>query len=169
MDFQAADQGRYQDEYCEWSVEKNKDGKIVRVVFTTEMKEVSLILHSSYGETDMLTLLQFWETLKGGDQKELYGKEKTRVFPNAPNDSTSPSPELYMTVPANSLLAAFDLVARVATLPGGKDEADGAELLRMTNAAKDKVKDKDYILGDGSLGRESDPQVSCHSTFHDKI
>jgi hypothetical protein len=41
--------GRYerryenQDEYCEWTVEK-RDGKIVKVVFTTEFKEVCLLL-----------------------------------------------------------------------------------------------------------------------------
>jgi len=29
-----------QDEYCEWSVKKNQEGKIVKVVFTCELPEV---------------------------------------------------------------------------------------------------------------------------------
>lgn len=37
-----ADERGEQDEYCEWSVQRNESGKIVRVVFTAEGPEVSL-------------------------------------------------------------------------------------------------------------------------------
>jgi hypothetical protein len=35
----------WQDEYCEWSVKKNDDGKIVKVVLTCELPEVKRNLH----------------------------------------------------------------------------------------------------------------------------
>lgn len=39
-----ADERHEQDEYCEWSVQRNENGKIVRVVFTAEGPEVGLKL-----------------------------------------------------------------------------------------------------------------------------
>ena len=48
MDFPLADNPNLQDEYCEWRVEREggkTDGRIVRVVFTTEMQQVCLILY----------------------------------------------------------------------------------------------------------------------------
>ena len=64
-----------------------------------------------------------------------------------------------MTVRPNQLLAALDLIARVATLPDGKDGVDGAGLLRETNIGRTGT----YVLGKNSLDRESDPQVHDRS------
>src|SRR3954452_18920277 len=47
-----------QDEYCEWSVERNRDGKLTAVTFTTELPEYWTHL----AETDPDALLELYRT-----------------------------------------------------------------------------------------------------------
>jgi hypothetical protein len=134
-----------QDEYCEWSVERDRDGKIIRITFTTEVPE-------------------YWEHVATHDQDRLLELYHTYVDPrvtlddlfdgerylarNQWNTSTEGRPA-HLVQGSNTLGAAIRLVAEATIL---RRRADGTP-----------VTDRQELVVCAGLGdpfRNSDPQVA---------
>lgn len=137
---------RVQDEYCEWSVERDPDGVITRVTFTTEVPEYFEHLAAN----DAGRLVQLYRELSGREEVELdalvmggrYRKD------NRFNNSTS-GRLVHLIQPSNNLRAAIVLAAEATVLrhgPAGEPVVSAQELVRC-----------------GGLGeplRNSDPQIA---------
>ncbi|MEX1140706.1 MAG: hypothetical protein WD399_05155 [Thermoleophilaceae bacterium] len=135
-----------QDEYCEWSVERNRMGKITGIVFSTELPEYWEHLF----ETDPNRLLSLYRKLvdvrvKLSDLRAPGGGYR----PENRWNTRRPGRLAHMIQDTNKLGAAVDLVAR-ATIPrvkNGRPVTDQQELVRC-----------------GRLGeplRHSDPQIAA--------
>lgn len=136
-----------QDEYCEWSVLRDADGKITRVTFTTEVPD-------------------YFDVLLGSDQDlllELYGQMSGEVIPidalrkhegnvfvrDSEFNNRTDGPIVHLTQLSNNLRAAIILAAQATTLR----EVDGALLTHPQT-----------LVLCGSLGderRHSDPQIGA--------
>jgi hypothetical protein len=135
-----------QDEYCEWSVERDDDGKVVRITFTSEVRE-------------------YWEHMAKRDKNRVIGLYREFVNPNVGeadlfhgdrylpkndhNNSTA-GRLAHLIQGNNNLLAAVDLVAR-------------ATILRE-NANGEPVTHKQALVTCARLGdpfRNSDPNIAA--------
>jgi len=134
-----------QDEYCEWSVQRNSARKITRVTFTTEVPEYWEHLL----ETDPDRLVRLYRKLvdprvKLADLRNPDGSYKPQ---NRWNSSTS-GRLAHLMQPNNTLGAAVDLVAR-------------ATVLRVKNG-QPVVSQQELVTcaGLGNPLRNSDPQIA---------
>lgn len=97
-----------QDEYCEWAVARDGNGKVTRVTFTSEVPEYFKAL----AEDDEEKLLKLYRELIGpqvqrGDLFEINGSYKGR---NKWNDNTKIGP-VHLVQGSNNLGAAVELAA----------------------------------------------------------
>jgi hypothetical protein len=133
-----------QDEYCEWSVERDDDGKITRITFTTEVPEYWE--HVAQNDPDLLLELyhQFVDLRVERDDLLDGG---TYVGGNQWNTSTE-GRLAHFVQRSNTLKAAIQLVAEATILR----ERDGKP-----------VTDRQELVVCGGLGnpfRNSDPQIA---------
>jgi hypothetical protein len=133
-----------QDEYCEWAVERNENGDIVRATFTTEVPEYFKHLF----ETDRDALLSLYQELIGPEVQAADLEEDGAYVPdNKWNRSTTRRPA-HLIQGSNNLGAAVTLAAEATILR----ERDGVPVTGR----------QDLVLC-GGLGeplRNSDPQIA---------
>lgn len=135
-----------QDEYCEWTVERNKKGKVTKVTFTSEVPEYWEHLF----KTDTQRLLALYKKFVDPrvELADLRGAGGAYRRENKWNTS-QPGRLAHMVQTTNNLGAAIDLVAN-ATVPrarSGQPVLDQQDLVRC-----------------GRLGeplRHSDPQIAA--------
>jgi hypothetical protein len=135
-----------QDEYCEWSVERNAERKLAAVTFTTELPEYWQHL----AENDHARLVELYQELVSPDveEGELFTDDGQYNPLNIWNTATEGHPA-HLIQRNNSLFAAVALVAQATILR----ERDGVP-----------VKDKQDLVDCAELGnpfRNSDPQVAA--------
>jgi hypothetical protein len=147
--WQKADASRNeQDEYCEWTVQRGRDGKIRRVVFTCEVPEYWSHLH----DDDPDLLLALYEQFAGRAVRldELRSSDGRYVTANPMNAATSGDGLVHLTQRTNNLYAAISLVAGATIL---RQEPDGTP-----------VTNQQQLVTCGRLGdprRNSDPQIAA--------
>ena len=146
--WQRADASRdEQDEYLEWSVTRNADGKIVRVVFTCEVPEYWTHLHDEAPDL----LLELCEQLTGTAVTLAQLRDgEGRYDPSSPLNSATTGDILHLQQSTNNLFAAVALVAGATIL---RREADGTP-----------VSDQQQLVICGGLGdprRNSDPSIAA--------
>jgi len=145
--WQIADSSReQQDEYCEWSVERNAQGQITRVTFTTEVREY----WQHMGQRDPEKLLDLYRELVDPQISEgdLFVADAYN-FQNARNVSTE-GRLAHLVQTDNNLGAAVDLAARATILrhrPDGSPVTTAQELVSCA--------------GLGNQFRNSDPQIAA--------
>lgn len=102
-----------QDEYCEWAIERNADGRITRVTFTTELPEYWAHLFA----TDRDGLVALYRDLTGQDvdPARLVRPGGAYLASNEWNDSTAGRPA-HLMQGSNSLGAAVKLAADATIL-----------------------------------------------------
>ena len=143
----AADASRsVQDEYCEWGIERDLDGVLTRVTFTSEVPEY----FEHLAERDEDRLLATYHELVGPHVKaeELVVDGRYRRD-NVHNDSTQGRPA-HLVQATNTLGAAIVLAAQATVL---RHDADGEP---VTSAMA--------LVRCGRLGeprRNSDPQIAA--------
>lgn len=142
---QADSSRKLQDEYCEWSVERDDQGVITRVTFTSEVPEY----WDHVASQDRQTLLELYRTLvdPATAEADLFtGDNYERI--NARNAVTG-GRVAHMIQGSNTIGAAVDLVARATILRerDGKPQTDPQSLVRCG--------------GLGNPFRNSDPQVAA--------
>jgi hypothetical protein len=135
-----------QDEYCEWGVERNGEGKITRVTFTTEVPEYWAHLF----ETELETVRELYRELVGVevDPDRLVKPDGAYLADNEWNRSTTGRPA-HLMQPSNNLGAAVDLAANATVLR----ERDGVP-----------VTGNQELVECGGLGeplRNSDPSIAA--------
>jgi hypothetical protein len=143
----AADASRsVQDEYCEWAVERDDDGVLTRVTFTTEVPEY----FDHLAERDPDRLVELYSELVGAsvklDELIVGGQFRKR---NVHNDSTSGRP-VHLQQGSNTLGAAVVLAAEATVL--------------RRDAAGEPVTSAMALVRCGRLGeprRNSDPQIAA--------
>lgn len=135
-----------QDEYCEWTVLRNKNRKITRVTFTSEVPEY----WEHLSDTAPDRLLKLYRTLVDPRVK-LSDLRKSDGSYNPANRWNAPKSErlAHMVQANNTLGAAVDLVAR-------------ATLLRVKNG-QPVTNQQELVLcaGLGNPLRNSDPQIAA--------
>lgn len=145
--WQVADSNRdRQDEYCEWGVERDKQGKIIRITFTTEVPEYWE--HLARHDEALLVELYRQHVDPRVTRDELFDAEGNYVPANAWNDSTTGRPA-HLVQADNTLGAAVKLLADATVL---RQRADGTP-----------VTDRQELVVCGGLGnpfRNSDPQIA---------
>jgi hypothetical protein len=143
----AADASRsVQDEYCEWAVERDPDGVLTRVTFTTEVPEY----FEHLAERDPDRLVDLYAELVGQsvklDELVVGGRfQKSNVH----NRSTRGRPA-HLQQPSNNLNAAIVLAAQATVL---RKDADGEPVTTPMT-----------LVSCGNLGeprRNSDPQIAA--------
>lgn len=145
--WELADSSRLvQDEYCEWSVERDGGGRVVRVVFTSEVPEYWEELHAA----DPVLLTALYSQFNGRDVAldELTRADGSYRRDNRLNRSTD-GPIAHLIQGSNNLGAAVVLAATATVLR----EDDGQ---RVTNPQQ--------LVRCGALGepaRNSDPQIAA--------
>ncbi|MET0764041.1 MAG: hypothetical protein ABWY29_04190 [Blastococcus sp.] len=134
-----------QDEYCEWSVERDADGVITRVTFTTEVPEY--FEHLAAQDPDRL--VELYRQLTGRDVAldELVVAGRYRKD-NVHNRSTT-GRLVHLIQPSNNLRAAIVLAAQATILRRGSDG-------QPVTAAQELVR----CGGLGEPLRNSDPQIA---------
>jgi hypothetical protein len=134
-----------QDEYCEWAVTRNDDGKITRVTFTTEVPEYFEHLH----DTAPRKLLQLYRRLVGPEVELAHLRKRDGTYQRR-NRWNRGGHLAHLTSGPNTLFAAAELVAQ-ATIR--RVDGDG-----MT------VVNQQALVKCGALGdhrRNSDPQIAA--------
>ncbi|MFE2124227.1 hypothetical protein ACFW9U_26680 [Rhodococcus aetherivorans] len=118
--FAAADRTRdVQDEYCEWSVERDITGKIKRVTFTSEGPEYWQFLAES--SPDKVLALYRQHVSPSVRQEDIFTANGQYIRRNKWNNSTTEG-AMHLIQPANTLGAEIELGA-AATVPRGKNGA----------------------------------------------
>jgi hypothetical protein len=135
-----------QDEYCEWGVERNADGTITRVTFTTEVPEYWAHLF----DNDRDTLVGLYRDLTGQevDTARLATTAGRYIPANEWNDSTTGRPA-HLIQASNNLGAAVTLAAE-------------ATILRQRNGVP--VTNNQELVECSRLGnpfRNSDPSIAA--------
>lgn len=144
-----ADDRQRQDEYCEWSVERDTDGKVTRVTFTTEVPE----------------LWELWEHIAGQDRDRLLALYHEFVDDRVRPDDVFRG-DLY--VRANKWNCSVDgrlahLVHGSNTLEAAVRLAAEATVLRV-DAQGQPVTDQQILVRCARLGNEfrsSDPRIAA--------
>jgi len=137
-----------QDEYCEWSVQRNNDGKITKIVFCNEGPEYFKFL----ADTDPGTLLDLYKSLNpnavGIESSDLYdptGKYNPR---NKWNDNTDTGNIMHLIQPVNTLWDQCDLGGLATILRVRGDGTRITDPVELTNCT-----------GFGDNSRNSDPTI----------
>lgn len=139
------------DEYCEWGVERNRDGKVVRITFTTEVPEY----WDRIAEDDELLLALYRELAGSEVQRDDLFDDGTYLRRNRWNDVVGadgrsvPARPIHLLHRDNTLDAAIKL-ARDATVL--RHDRDGQPVL-----------DRHQLVRCSGLGeplRDSDPQIA---------
>ncbi|HMJ35210.1 MAG TPA: hypothetical protein VK501_14965 [Baekduia sp.] len=134
-----------QDEYCEWSVERRDDGAIIRVTFTSEVREYWE--HIASRDPDRIVEL-YRELVDASLTREDLFVDGRYVFDNEHNVLTE-GRLAHLVQPNNNLGAAVDLAAK-------------ATILREKNGGP--VTSKQALVQCAQLGNEfrnSDPQIAA--------
>jgi len=134
-----------QDEYCEWSVERDGDGFITRVTFTSEVPEY----WEHVAAQDREKLLALYREFVDEDTQEAELFDGDSYLRENPRNALQDGRVAHMIQGSNKLGAAVDLVARATILRerNGKPQTDPQSLVRC-----------------GGLGNElrnSDPQIAA--------
>ncbi|KAF9022418.1 hypothetical protein BDZ89DRAFT_1137368 [Hymenopellis radicata] len=145
-----ADRG-VQDEYCEWSVQRNSSGKITKIVFCNEGPEYFDFL----AKTDPEKLLQLYKALNPGSaadikSTDIYGPDGKYNPTNKWNNNTDSGNIVHLIQINNTLSAECDLagLASVLRVDGnGKRITDPEQLARCS--------------GFGNPARNSDPTIGA--------
>jgi hypothetical protein len=137
---------REQDEYCEWSVERDDDGKITRITFTTEVPEY----WEHAAENDPSLLLELYRRFVDPrvELGDLFDDREEYVRQNPWNRSTE-GRLAHLVQNTNNLFAAIALVAQATIL---REREDGTP-----------VTDRQELVACARLGdpfRNSDPQIA---------
>jgi hypothetical protein len=137
---------KVQDEYCEWTVERNNEGKLTAVTFTTELPEYWTHL----GEHDPDGLVELYQELVSPDveAQDLF-TENGQYNPLNKWNTAQEGRLAHLIQPSNALSAAVQLVAMATVLR----ERDGVP-----------VTNKQDLVDCADLGnpfRNSDPQVAA--------
>jgi hypothetical protein len=140
------------DEYCEWGVERNRDGKIVRITFTTEVPEY----WDHIAESDDELLLALYQDLAGPQvqKDDLFsnGQYQRRNQWNdvvSPDGTSVPARPIHLLHGSNALDAAIDLAADATVLRHDRN--------------RQPVLDRHELVVCSRLGepqRNSDPQIA---------
>lgn len=135
-----------QDEYCEWAVQRDPDGVITQITFTTEVPEYWKLI----AQHDPEKLLKLYRDLVDPvcTEPELF-RDGVYVPGNVRNRSTEGRPA-HMIQTTNTLGAAVDLMARATVL---RERADGRPIV-----------DQQSLVTCSKLGdpfRHSDPQIAA--------
>ena len=135
-----------QDEYCEWSVERNADGKLTSVTFTTELPEY----WEHLAATDRDALVALYRRLVSPDVKAAHLFDAGGRYNPANRWNSSTQGRLaHLIQQNNNLSAAVTLVAE-------------ATVLRQRNG--EPVTNKQDLVDCAGLGnpfRNSDPQIAA--------
>ena len=148
----------WQDEYCEWSVTRNQDGKIIKVMFTCENREYWYTLW----DVDPNAVLEIYKELVGGQVQleDLYLKDSQgrpiidpatgRPAYNDRNqwNSTTTNGAVHLISNPNSLSAEIFLAGQATVL---REEGNG-----------DAITDQNQLIHCskyGNPGRNSDPHI----------
>ena len=145
---------RIQDEYCEWSVRKNNEDKITRILFTSEPPEFYESLFYDYFEvgTDQThaLLLELYKS-RCDDQEitidELKDSRGNYDRYNKWNNEYC----VHMQQPDNTLGAQINIAAR-------------SSILRMDTRTNSIISDADELINCGLYGarsRQSDPSIGA--------
>jgi len=135
-----------QDEYCEWSVARNAEGKLTRVTFTTEVPE----FWEHVAEDDSDKLLSVYRELVNPEVAldDLFD-DSGRYFRTNRWNATTDGGVAHLIQDSNTLGAAVDLSARATVLR----ERDGRPVVNQQE-----------LVSCGGLGnpfRNSDPQIAA--------
>ncbi len=136
-----------QDEYCEWSVQRADDGRVRRVVFTSEVPEYWDYLFLA--DPDLLTTLYSELHERDVSLADLTGPNGRYRRDNALNRSTDGA-ITHLIQGSNNLSAAVILAATATTL--------------RRDAAGEPVTNQQELVHCGQLGepsRNSDPQIAA--------
>lgn len=107
--WQRADAARaVQDEYCEWSVERNDAGKIVRVTITCEAPEYWRLLASTDPAKTVALYQEF--VSPAVRQEHLYDAQGRYIEDNLWNSTTTQS-AMHLVQPNNTLSAEIEIAA----------------------------------------------------------
>jgi hypothetical protein len=133
-----------QDEYCEWSVERDNAGKVTRLTFTTEVPEYWEFV----AKHDRERLLDLYRELVAPDveRDELFDGDT--YLPDNPRNQGTTGRLAHLVQGNNKLTAAVDLVAR-------------ATVLRQRNGVPVTTQQALVVCsGLGDPFRHSDPQIA---------
>jgi hypothetical protein len=134
-----------QDEYCEWSVERDDDGKVVRVTFTSEVPEHWE--HMAENKDRVVGLYREFVDPNVGETDLFDGDQ---YLPENDCNNSTVGRLAHLIQHNNNLVAAIDLVAR-------------ATILRET-ANGNPVTHKQALVACAGLGdpfRNSDPNIAA--------
>lgn len=133
-----------QDEYCEWSIERDETGKLTRVTFTTEVPEYWQFI----AKHDRQRLLDLYHEYVAPDIEpdELFDGD-TYLPDNRHNQGTT-GRLAHLVQGDNKLTAAVDLVARATVLR----QRDGVPVTKQQALV--------VCSGLGNQFRHSDPQIA---------
>ncbi len=146
--YRVADESRdSQDEYCEWSVQRNGEGKITRITFTSEPRDHYIFLaKSAEGRS---TILSLYHTYVSPDVKaeDLFDGDEYN-YRSKWNDSTTGS-LMHLISDPNNLFAEIELGA-------------GASIVRRKDGHILKEQDKLIMCSQyGDERRNSDPTIGA--------
>lgn len=150
----------WQDEYCEWSVTRNAEGKITKVMFTCENREYWYTLW----EIDPDVVLRLYQKLVSPQVKleDLYLRDDQG---NVAIDPATGRPAYHDRNPWNSTTTqgAVHLISNPNSLSAEVFLAGQATVLRK-NAAGNPITDKNQLINCSSYGtpnRNSDPTIGA--------
>lgn len=135
-----------QDEYCEWRVQRDADGKLTSVTFSTEVPEYWMHI----AENDRELVVDLYRELVAAEVEEdhLFDDNGAYLPDNQWNNATS-SGIAHLRQQSNTLLAAIRLAAE--------------STVQRVDAAGRRVTDRRQLVVCGRLGeprRNSDPQIA---------
>lgn len=135
-----------QDEYCEWNVQRDAAGDVLRVTFTTEMPEY----YDHLLTVDEDRALDLFEAFTGSRPSVSDLRAGQKYIPANPPNSAQDGSIVHLSQGSNNLFAAIALAAQATIL---RHDANG-----------DPVTDQEQLVECGGLGektRSSDPQIAA--------
>lgn len=137
---------RFHDEYCEWQVDKNSEGKVIRITFTSEGPEYWAFLAENAPDT----LLELYRDLVSCDVEmdDLLDGSGDYNPNNKWNDGSSPGAIAHLAHVNNTLGAFVNIGARATIIrqrPDGTPMTDALELIECGRY--------------GAPNRHSDPHI----------
>jgi hypothetical protein len=149
-----------QDEYCEWSVERDDDGKITRITFTTEVPEYWELVAKN--DSDLL-LERYQQFVDPRVERDDLFDNKGNYVPDNRWNKTTEGRLAHFIQRSNTLGAAIALVAEATILREREDGTLVTDRQELVACAPEL----------GNPFRNSDPQiveiVNKAATFGDEI
>ncbi|CAE6455630.1 unnamed protein product [Rhizoctonia solani] len=149
--WRAADHMRSnQGEYFEWSVKRNQDNQIIRIVFSSELPEYFDFL----GRVQPDTLHKLYQDRHPGEiiqKTDLFKKQGQRLVYNRYNrwnTSTETGNIMHLVAPGSTLAALMDIIGRAAITykdADGEIVTNADRLATYTNG--DRRRNSDIVLG----------------------